>query len=30
MLIPYLADVNITVAASSTDPVVLEYMVFGE
>jgi len=30
MLIPYLADVNITVASSSTDPVVLEYMVFGE
>jgi hypothetical protein len=29
MLIPYLADVNITVASSSTDPVVLEYMVFG-
>ena len=28
MLIPYLADVNITVASSSTDPVVLEYMVF--
>ena len=30
MLIPYLADVNITVASSSTDPVVLEYMVFSE
>ena len=30
MLIPYLADVNITVASSSTDPVVLEYMVFAE
>jgi hypothetical protein len=29
MLIPYLADVNITVASSSTDPVTLEYMVFG-
>jgi len=29
MLIPYLADVNITVASSSTDPVVLEYIVFG-
>ena len=29
MLIPYLADVDITVASSSTDPVVLEYMVFG-
>ena len=30
MLIPYLADVNITVASSSTDTVILEYMVFGE
>ena len=30
MLIPYLADVNITVASSSTDTVTLEYMVFGE
>ena len=30
MLIPYLADVNITVASSSTDAVVLEYMVFAE
>ena len=30
MLIHYLADVNITVASSSTDPVVLEYMVFAE
>ena len=30
MLIPYLADVNITVVSSSTDPVVLEYMVFAE
>ena len=30
MLIPYLADVNITVASSSTDTAVLEYMVFGE
>ena len=30
MLIPYLADVNITVASSSTDTVVLEYMVFAE
>ena len=30
MLIPYLADVNITVASSSTDSVVLEYMVFAE
>ena len=30
MLIPYLADVNITVASSSTDPVVLEYIVFAE
>ena len=30
MLIPYLADVNITVASSSTDSVILEYIVFGE
>ena len=30
MLIPYLGDVNITVASSSTDSVVLEYMVFAE
>jgi len=30
MLIPYLADVNITVASSSTDTAVLEYIVFGE
>ena len=30
MLIPYIADVNITVASSSTDTVILEYMVFGE
>ena len=30
MLIPYLGDVNITVVSSSTDSVVLEYMVFAE
>ena len=30
MLIPYLADVNITVASSSTDTVILEWMVFAE
>lgn len=30
MLIPYLADVNITVVSSSTDTVILEYMVFAE
>ena len=30
MLIPYLGDVNITVASSSTDTVILEYMVFAE
>tara|TARA_R100000781_G_C4021757_1_gene107410 strand:+ start:92 stop:520 length:429 start_codon:yes stop_codon:yes gene_type:complete len=30
MLIPYLGDVNITVASSSTDAVILEYMVFAE
>ena len=30
MLIPYLGDVNIMVASSSTDTVILEYMVFAE
>ena len=30
MLIPYLADVNITVAPSTTNSMTLEYMVFAE
>ena len=30
MLIPYLADVNITVAPSTADTMTLEYMVFAE
>ena len=30
MLIPYLADVNITVAPSTTNNMTLEYMVFAE